>query len=175
MNHEVLYQRSNEWVILDSIDNGYLSPEEDGKIIDNNIKTETFLSSEDEIVNNILESEFINSEVSCVNVKQDEKCKIETKEDILSEEEKKNVNITKEIVKKIPKSVWINIVLHLLKNTGSNYDWRIALTYSLASTTILIIKNRAIILNLIKFTFLNGIPFIIDKTTCLKSYYFKKN
>ena len=212
MNHEVLDQRSSEWILIDSNDNGYLSPDEDGEIIeendillkpkisfgdlDNNIKTK-ILNTDEELVNNILEAEFIlkNDEIfealtekenilySNTLITNDLNKSISSNDDstyhsIINNEntplKNKPINITKEIVKKIPKSVWINIVLHLLKKTSSSYDWRIALTYSLASTTILIIRNRTIILNLTKFTILNGIPFIIDKTTCLKSYYFKK-
>ena len=36
MNHEVLDQRSSEWILIDSNDNGYLSPDEDGEIIEEN-------------------------------------------------------------------------------------------------------------------------------------------
>jgi hypothetical protein len=211
MNHEVLDQRSSEWILIDTNDNGYLSPDEDGEIIegndillkpnlsfgdlDNDIQTKILNTDDDELVNNILEAEFIlkNDEIfEALTEKEnilDSKTLITNKSissnddssyhSIINNEniplKNTTINITKEIVKKIPKSVWINIALHLLKKTSSSYDWRIALTYSLASTTILIIRNRTIILNLTKFTILNGIPFIIDKTTCLKSYYFKKD
>jgi len=205
MNNEVLDQRSSEWVLLDSTDNRYLSLEEDGEIIeendillkpkisfgylDNDIQTK-ILNRDDELVNNILETEFILKNDEILTEKENilDSNTLITNKSISSDDSSyhsiinnenipfKNttINITKEIVKKVPKSVWINIALHLLKKTSSSYDWRIALTYSLASTTILIIRNRTIILNLTKFTILNGIPFIIDKTTCLKSYYFKK-
>lgn len=131
--------------------------------LDTNVKT-----SDDEIANKILES--LMDDTQDHSITKD----ILYKSKIVNPLTNITINATKEIVKKVPKSVWINVVLHLLKHTSNSYDWRISLTCSLASTTILIIRNRAIILNLTKFTLYNGIPFILGKTSSLKSYYFKK-
>lgn len=173
--HQSPEQSTNEWVLLDdSIDDGYLSPEEDGKIIENNenqikfgnlnndVETKMFLNSDDEIddkmANSILESEFIPKD----------------QENFDTSVESKIINSTKKIVKKVPRSIWINIALQIFKMTNCSYDWRISLTYSLVSTTILMIKNRIIILKITKFTLYNGLPFIFKTTSGLKSYYFKK-
>jgi hypothetical protein len=82
---------------------------------------------------------------------------------------------TKDIVKKIPNLVLLNIALNLIKTAAitGNFDWKIPLTCSIANSAILIIRNRMIIINLSKFTLFTGLPFIIDKTSNFKRYLFR--
>jgi len=220
---------TNDWEILDHIDDGYLSPEEDGKIVNDNKppKKELFLdylecktapsdgcywvcreelrseletetdNTQDDFLTNIDEN-LVNSilEIGKLPIKTEEdlntiKCETIDGETIDGEpiiivEESSNIihnknphtitETTKEIVKKIPESFWLNIALYILKSSSYNghYDWRISLTCSIASSAILLIRNRTIAISLSRFTLFKGIPLIIEKTSSLKSYYFKK-
>jgi hypothetical protein len=63
---------------------------------------------------------------------------------------------SKQLINKIPNSIWINLAFYILKYTESSYcNWRIILTYSCASTMILCFKNRKYLYKVSQYSLTN--------------------